>query len=51
MMTSPIIPKAISIIIPTLDEADFIAGTLASIPKDPESEVIVVHGVPGMIPR
>jgi rSAM/selenodomain-associated transferase 2 len=39
------VPKSvISIIIPTLDEADFIAGTLASIPKEPGLEVIVVDG-------
>ena len=35
---------SISIIIPTLDEADFIAGTLASIPKEPGLEIIVVDG-------
>ena len=35
---------SISIIIPTLDEADFIAGTLASIPEEPGLEVIVVDG-------
>jgi rSAM/selenodomain-associated transferase 2 len=35
---------SISIIIPTLDEADFIAATLASIPREPELEVIVVDG-------
>ncbi len=37
-------PISISIIIPTLDEADCIAGTLASIPKEPGLEVIVVDG-------
>jgi rSAM/selenodomain-associated transferase 2 len=37
-------PISISIIIPTLDEADFIAGTLASIPKEPGLEIIVVDG-------
>jgi rSAM/selenodomain-associated transferase 2 len=35
---------SLSIIIPTLNEAEFIAGTLASIPKGPELEVIVVDG-------
>ena len=35
---------SISIIIPTLDEAEFIAGTLASIPQGPGLEVIVVDG-------
>jgi len=35
---------SISIIIPTLNEAEFIAGTLASIPKEPGLEVIVVDG-------
>ena len=35
---------SISIIIPTLNEADFIAGTLASIPREPGLEVIVVDG-------
>ena len=35
---------SISIIIPTLDEAEFIAGTLASIPREPGLEVIVVDG-------
>jgi rSAM/selenodomain-associated transferase 2 len=35
---------SISIIVPTLNEADFIAGTLASIPKEPGLEVIVVDG-------
>ena len=42
---------SISIIIPTLNEADFIAGTLASIPEEPGLEVIVVDGGAGMIPR
>ena len=37
-------PTSISIIIPTLNEAKFIAGTLASIPKEPGLEVIVVDG-------
>lgn len=37
-------PPSISIIIPTLDEAEFIAGTLASIPRGPGLEVIVVDG-------
>ena len=43
---SYLIPErtSISIIIPTLDEADFIAGTLASIPNEPGLEVIVVDG-------
>ena len=44
MMISQPVPKSISIIIPTLDEADFIAGTLASIRKEPGLEVIVVDG-------
>ncbi len=35
---------SLSIIIPTLDEAGFIAGTLASIPKGAGLEVIVVDG-------
>jgi rSAM/selenodomain-associated transferase 2 len=35
---------SLSIIIPTLDEAEFIAGTLASIPQGPGLEVIVVDG-------
>jgi rSAM/selenodomain-associated transferase 2 len=35
---------SISIIIPTLNEADFIAGTLALIPKEPGLEVFVVDG-------
>ena len=34
----------ISIIIPTLNEADFIADTLGAIPKNPGLEVIVVDG-------
>jgi rSAM/selenodomain-associated transferase 2 len=34
----------ISVIIPTLDEADFIADTLGAIPKEPGLEVIVVDG-------
>lgn len=41
-LTSSRIP--ISIIIPTLNEADFIAGTLAAIPKEPGLEIIVVDG-------
>jgi rSAM/selenodomain-associated transferase 2 len=36
--------NSISIIIPTLDEAEFIAGTLASIPMGPGLEVIIVDG-------
>jgi len=35
---------SISIIIPALNEAEFIAGTLASIPKEAGLEVIVVDG-------